>query len=119
MDKNGKPRQIALPPCTAEFLTEQCWGKLPLAPIFVRCDGQGWDKDRWKRPIKEAVEAAGLPANAVAYTLRHSIITDLVRGGLPLLTIAQLSGTSVAMIENHYGHLVRDDAEQALATLKL
>jgi hypothetical protein len=28
-----------------------------------------------------------------------------------------LSGTSVAMIEKHYGHLVRDDAEDALATL--
>ena len=33
------------------------------------------------------------------------------------VTVAQLSGTSVAMIEQHYGHLVRDDAEQALSRL--
>lgn len=33
------------------------------------------------------------------------------------LTVAQLSGTSVAMIEKHYGHLVRDDAEEALASV--
>ena len=56
---------------------------------------------------------------AKVYTLRHSVITDLVRGGLPVLTVAQLSGTSVAMIERHYGHLVRDDAEKALAGLML
>jgi hypothetical protein len=42
-----------------------------------------------------------------------------VRGGLPILTVAQLADTSVAMIEQHYGHLVRSDAEQALAALAL
>ncbi|MCR2834338.1 hypothetical protein [Parerythrobacter lacustris] len=42
-------------------------------------------------------------------------MTDLVRVGLPILTVAQMAGTSVAMIEWHFGHLVRDDAEQALA----
>jgi hypothetical protein len=34
-----------------------------------------------------------------------------------LLAVARLSGTSVAMIEKHYGHLVRDDAEEALASI--
>jgi uncharacterized protein (DUF433 family) len=38
-------------------------------------------------------------------------------GGLPILTIAQLSGTSLAMIKKHYGHLLHDDVEEALATL--
>ena len=36
-----------------------------------------------------------------------------------LLTVAQLSGTSVAMIERHYGHLRADHAAAALATLAL
>jgi len=49
--------------------------------------------------------------------LRHSVITDLIRARLPALTVAQLSGTSVAMIERHYGHLVRNHAEEALARL--
>ena len=47
------------------------------------------------------------------------MITDLVRGGLPILTVAQMADTSVAMIERHYGHLVRNDAEEALAQLVL
>ena len=73
--------------------------------------------DAWRHPIKDAVKAAGLPGAASAYTLRHSVITDLIRARLPILTVAQLSGTSVAMIEKHYGHLVRDDAEEALASI--
>ena len=116
-DKNGKPRQITTPQSISAFLAEQVDGKASDAPIFARSDGSAWNKDAWKYPIKEAVKAAGLPAATTAYTLRHSVITDLIRARLPILTVAQLSGTSVAMIEKHYGHLVRDDAEEALATL--
>ena len=118
-DKNGNPRQISLPLIIADFFAEQVKGKLPTASIFARAGGQAWNKDAWKYPIKEAVKAAILPGAASAYTLRHSVITDLIRARLPILTVAQLSGTSVAMIEKHYGHLVRDDAEEALAALAL
>jgi len=118
-DKNGNPRQITVPTVLAEFLSEHVKGKLPAAPIFMRPNGEAWNKDAWKYPIKEAVNAAGLPGAVSAYTLRHCVTTDLIRAGLPILTVAQLSGTSVAMIEKHYGHLVRDDAEEALAGLAL
>jgi len=116
-DKNGKPRQLTVPPTAADFFEMQVKGKLPRAPIFARSGGREWNKDAWKYPIKDAVTAAGLPHAATAYTLRHSVITDLIRARLPILTVAQLSGTSVAMIEKHYGHLVRDDAEEALASI--
>jgi integrase len=118
-DKNGNPRQISLPQIIADFFAEQVKGKLPAASIFTRAVGEAWNKDAWKYPIKDAVKSAGLPMAASAYTLRHSVITDLIRARLPILTVAQLSGTSVAMIEKHYGHLVRDDAEEALAALAL
>ncbi|GGD84252.1 tyrosine-type recombinase/integrase [Croceicoccus mobilis] len=118
-DKHGRPRQIAVPVIIANFLTEQCKDKLPAASIFRRKDGRKWTKDAWKNPIKAAVSSAKLPLSATAYTLRHSVITDLIRERLPALTVAQLSGTSVAMIERHYGHLVRNDAEDALAALAI
>jgi len=38
---------------------------------------------------------------------------------LPLLTIAQISGTSAEMIERHYGHLASDAAVKALGELAL
>ncbi|MGH8225935.1 MAG: hypothetical protein ACRER1_07275 [Gammaproteobacteria bacterium] len=55
----------------------------------------------------------------IAYTLRHSTITDLVTGGLDLMTVAQVSGTSAAMIEKHYAHLQREHAAKALSGLAL
>ncbi|WP_232842938.1 tyrosine-type recombinase/integrase [Allopontixanthobacter confluentis] len=118
-DKNGRPRHIGLPPAAAEFLAAQAKGKSPDDPIFNRLNEGPWNKDSWKITVKRAVLAADLPTTATAYTLRHSVITDLIRAGLPILTVAQLSGTSVVMIENHYGHLVGDDSERALATLAL
>lgn len=117
VDKSGKPRQITVPQNIADLLIAQCLNKLPGAWIFMRQSGARWTKDSWKHPVKEAVLAAGLRPQTSAYTLRHSVITDLVRGGLPILTTSQLADTSVAMIELHYGHLVRSDAEYALAQL--
>jgi len=118
-DKTGKARRIQLPQEAALVLAKQAEDKLPGAPLFMRANGKAWNKDSWKRPISTAVKAAGLPPGATAYTLRHSTITDLVSAGLPLLTIAQISGTSAEMIERHYGHLASDAAVSALAELSL
>ena len=118
-DKAGGGRRILLPAETAALLKEQAKSKLPAAPLFARADGKAWDKDSWKGPIKAAARAADLPEATTAYTLRHSTITDLVQAGLDLLTVAQVSGTSVAMIERHYGHLQRKRAAEALAGLAL
>ncbi|MES2716718.1 MAG: tyrosine-type recombinase/integrase [Pseudomonadota bacterium] len=118
-DKAGKDRKIKLPKVTSDLFAGLTKDKLPGAPIFAREDGKAWDKDSWKWPIKEAAAAAELPPTTTAYTLRHSTITDLVTQGLDLLTVAVLSGTSVVMIERHYGHLRADHAAAALERLAL
>ncbi|MDP2008458.1 MAG: tyrosine-type recombinase/integrase [Rubrivivax sp.] len=115
-DKAGRDRKIKLPKMTAEFFDAQAKGKTPTAPLLARADGKAWHKDAWKKPVKAAAKAAELADNITAYAMRHSVITDLVTGGLDLLTVAQLSGASVAMIEKHYGHLRADHAAAALAT---
>ncbi len=119
-DKAGGLRTIKLPPATAAFFAEQCKNKLPGAPLFAQKGGKRWDKDAWKTPFKAAATEAGLPPAATAYALRHSVITDLiVLHKLDTLTVAQLSGTSLQMIEKHYGHLLREHAATALASLAL
>lgn len=118
-DKAGHDRRIRVPDAAAKLLANQAKDKLPGAPLFMRPGGARWDRNTWKTPISQAATAAELPAQTTAYTLRHSTITDLVTAGLPLLTIAQISGTSAAMIERHYGHLVGDAARKALAGLAL
>jgi len=118
-DKTGKDRKLVVQGATANFLEKHKKGKIASQPLIARADGARWDKDAWKDPIKEAAAAAELPAETTAYTLRHSVITDLVVGGLDLLTVAKVSGTSVAMIEKHYGHLRQTVAATALAALAL
>jgi integrase len=119
-DKTGRDRTVVLPPATAALFVAQTKNKLPAAPIFTRADGKAWNKDAWKGPVKDAVVAAKLPDDITAYALRHSVITDLVAvHRLPTLTVAQMSGTSVAMIERHYGRLLQDQAREGLALLAL
>jgi integrase len=118
-DKSGKDRRIKLPDVTAAFFERASKDKSPNAPLLARADGKAWNKDAWKGPVKTTAKAAELPDETTAYTLRHSVISDLVHDGLDLLTVAQISGTSVAMIERHYGHLRSEIAAAALAKLAL
>lgn len=93
--------------------------KLPSAWLVSRADGSQWKKEAWRDEIKLAAAGAKLPRAIVAYTLRHSGITDLVTDGTNLFTVAKLAGTSIAMIEEHYGHLQQDHARKALSKLSL
>ncbi len=119
-DKAGQDRKITLPESTAAFFSEQSKSKLPGAALCSREGGAAWDKDSWKYPFKDAVIAAELPLAATAYALRHSTITDLIAiHRLDTMTVAVLSGTSISMIEKHYGHLLHDRAATGLAALAL
>ena len=81
--------------------------------------GRPWGRDTWGYQFDKAAKLAELPPKATAYSIRHSTITDLIHAGVDSMTVAQLAGTSVAMIEKHYGHLTRDHARAALAALAL
>lgn len=119
LDKTGAGRKILLPDSVLALFARQSKGKLPGAHLFSRADGSAWNKDAWKTPVRAAVETAELPAGSTAYTIRHSVITDLVTSGLDSLTVAALSGTSVAMIEKHYYTLQQEHAREALEGLSL
>jgi site-specific recombinase XerD len=112
-------RVIPLPSMAFEHFKECAKGKLPGAWLVARADGSQWKKEAWRDEVKAAARKAKLPRATVAYTLRHSVITDLVTGGLDLFTVAKLAGTSVLMIEKHYGHLQREHARSALEKLAL
>ena len=115
----AKARVIPLPTEVFAHFKECAKGKLPSAWLISRADGSQWKKEAWRDEIKEAAKKAKLPKATVAYTIRHSIITDLVVGQLDIFTVAKLAGTSVKMIEKHYGHLQREHARSALEKLAL
>jgi site-specific recombinase XerD len=118
-DKAGADRKISLPDATAKFFATLVKNKLPNARMFINASGRPWTRDTWGYHFTEAAKRAELPNAATTYSLRHSTITDLIHSGVDSLTVAQLSGTSVAMIEKHYGHLTRGHARAALAALTL
>jgi integrase len=116
--KTGE-RIIPLPSEAFEHFKKCAKDKLPGAWLVARADGSQWKKEAWRDEVKAAAKKAKLPKSTVAYSLRHSVITDLVVGELDIFTVAKLAGTSVRMIEKHYGHLQREHARSALEKLAL
>ena len=55
----------------------------------------------------------------MALEANYTGITSLIEIGLPTLTIAQISGTSVRMIEKNYGHLTDRMSKAALSQLAI
>ena len=62
--------------------------------------------------MRDAAKAAKLPAGVCLYTLRHSFITAAIQGGLTTLDVARLVGTSLVMIEKHYGQTAPGAADR-------
>jgi site-specific recombinase XerD len=93
--------------------------KLPAAYLLTRDDGQPWGHSDWDDSIRAAAAKAGCPAGTVLYTLRHSFITQALLSGMPTLEVAKLVGTSLKMIEQHYGHLVMEAALERLAKVEI
>jgi len=128
LDFDGRALRLAgktserIVPLSAEAFShfkECAKAKLPGAWLVSRADGSQWKKEAWRDEVAAARRKAKLPKVTVAYTLRHSLITDLMKGGLDIFHVAKLAGTSVAMIEKHYGHLQREHARSALEKLAL
>jgi len=51
------------------------------------------------------------------YTMRNTFISVGLTNGVNIMWLADYRGTSVAMIEKHYGKYIRDDADEQLARL--
>ena len=69
--------------------------------------------------MEKAVRASGVDSAAVFYSIRHFWLSSAVRDGLPILAVAQYAGTSVSMIEKHYGKFQPDNMQMMLNTVTL
>jgi integrase len=92
-------------------------------PLLLRPDGQPWRHSDESQRFADAVTAAGQDATAItAYALRHSWILGRLKHGMPVRLVAQLSDTSLAMLERHYsvsiGKGVRDMQRDALPNVE-
>jgi hypothetical protein len=53
----------------------------------------------------------------VAYSMRHYAITDMLRAGVDVGSVAKIAGTSIAMINSHYAKFVVADVRDKLAAI--
>jgi site-specific recombinase XerD len=121
MTFNGKTgsRTVPLSDAAVVVFKRVGKGKLPNAPLFTRDDGKAWAHSDWDELVRAAAESAKLPKGTCLYTLRHSFITQAITDGMTTLDVARLCGTSVGMIEKHYGHLVAGAARQRLTAVTM
>jgi site-specific recombinase XerD len=112
-------RTVPLPSAAVALFDRLAHGKQPNDLLFTREDGKRWAHSDWDELVRDAAKDAGLPAGVCLYTLRHGWITQSLMDGMSTLDVARISGTSLAMIERHYGHLVMNAARERLERVNL
>jgi integrase len=76
-------------------------------------DFRNFNRRHWK-PVQKA---AGIEPLRDLYDLRHTYATFALRAGEPVFALSRFMGTSIAMIDLHYGHLAVDSHEHAVSLL--
>jgi hypothetical protein len=76
-------------------------------------DFRNFNRRHWK-PVQKGV---GIEPLRDLYDLRHTYATFALRAGVPVFALSRFMGTSIAMIDLHYGHLAVDSHEHAVSLL--
>ena len=75
--------------------------------VFPAPSGGVLNADNWRRRVwAPAIEASGIAKPARIYDLRSTFISEALGAAVPVFTVAKIAGTSVRMIERHYGRLL-------------
>ncbi|WP_249744575.1 tyrosine-type recombinase/integrase [Burkholderia pyrrocinia] len=110
---NGKTgrREVPLSDKAREFFALQAKDKISGAPLLTTADAQRWTAPAWGREFRAAREAAGM-FDAVLYCMRHTYISEAIAQGIDVYTVAELTGTSVTIIQSNYGMLTGNIVER-------
>ena len=76
-------------------------------------DFRNFNRRHWK-PVQKRV---GIEPLRDLYDLRHTYATFALRAGVPVFALSRFMGTSIAMIDLHYGHLAVDSYQHAVSLL--
>ena len=83
--------------------------------VFPATLGGVVNLDNWRRRVwAPAIEAAGIRTPARIYDMRSTFASDALAAGVSVFELARIMGTSVPMIERHYGTLL-DGATEGIA----
>ena len=107
-------RTFPLTKTAKAFFINMSKNKLPDAPLLTRNGADPWSKSDQTKLMRETVRKAELLDSVVFYTLRHSFIADVIDQNMSVFDIAKITGTSIEMIEKHYGKLFKDRVIEVL-----
>jgi len=113
--KGGKARVVFLSERSAEALDKYLKTRRDkYKPLFVRMSGKVEGKDAMdfrltarsvQKLVKKYVHKAKLPVEATPHTIRHSLATDLLRGGADLRSIQEILGHKNISTTQIYTHV--------------
>jgi len=115
---SGSERDVVLLPMVVELLK----ATKPLHAtesdyVFKNHEGSPINEDKWrKKHWYRAVRALGIKPRKF-YATKHTYISVALTAGCNLKWLAEQCGTSVAMIEKHYGRYIKDDGDAPLRAL--
>ncbi len=108
--KTGRPRVIYLTPTMVE-LSKKLMEENPTGPLFLNRVGKPWTRNAIRCRFRHLRQKFPHLKGVVAYTYRHSYVTDALENGVGIAQVAELLGhTSTEMVMQHYQHL-RDKRE--------
>ena len=87
------------------------------SPVFLNHDGEPVDFHTWRAKIWYRALRAKEVRVRKPYTMRHTFISVGLTHGVKIKWLAEYCGTSVAMIEKHYGKYLGGDSEEQLNAL--
>ncbi len=126
--KGSRERLVPLPPSLLRGLERYARDSRPKdthsTRLFVGLRrGQSGDYEPLSRSgmlqlVQSAAARAGITKPVHVHLLRHSFITNALRGGMNPMVVAQIAGhSSLRMIERVYSHLNAGDSYEALIQL--
>jgi integrase len=85
--------------------------------VFKNSEGRAINEDKWRKKYwYRALRACGIRPRKF-YATRHTFISIGLSQGLNIKWLAEYCGTSVAMIEKHYGRYINSDSREQLERL--
>lgn len=117
--KKDKPRVIYFPPRAQALLKRLHRDRLPEAEfVYLNSRKKPWTQNAIVQRMDQLEEDTGV--KAVAYEYRHAWITRALESGMAVAVVAELTGTSIAMISRVYSKLGKKDEllAKAAATIR-
>ena len=91
-----------------DFFKAQIEDKNPEDYVFTQANGQPWSERNLPERFRSYREKAELEGWDTLYVIRHSVITNAIKQGIPATQAAEEYGTSLEYIQKNY--FQRDDS---------